>query len=406
LRREPAGHGVRLRCPGRVPPDVQPLGAAGAGGRGALHDLPGPAVPAAERPRPADVLGLRLLDRRRAQLRGVGRRADHDRGQRSDLHRVRPGRALPFGPLAPRGSVPEPAPATATGRGSDPQPEVLSRLQLRSGEGTVMRRTYHLALAGAMLAIAACGEERLPSELQGRVYDVRLLAETSPADRIPGGTVAVTETDGVVSEVTVTAARLPAGEYSAYPGDERTGSAGPRVNFTADATGAANVTLGGSGSATTVVIGVGAQGDGALWARFRDLSTGTVSATANLVLGHFDADPTPYPYAVTGTGRVGLWERGEFGSNDFWLGGVVENLSVAPPGFTYIAWLHDAERDIWVSLGPLLNEDRSTATGLDVLPPADQTRRLPKLYLDRLPSAGVDFTHFTHVRLSLERSGA
>ncbi len=269
-----------------------------------------------------------------------------------------------------------------------------------------MRRTYHLALAGAMLAIAACGEERLPSELQGRVYDVRLLAETSPADRIPGGTVAVTETDGVVSEVTVTAARLPAGEYSAYLVDERTGSAGPRVNFTADATGAANVTLGGSGSATTVVIGVGAQGDGALWARFRDLSTGTVSATANLVLGHFDADPTPYPYAVTGTGRVGLWERGEFGSNDFWLGGVVENLSVAPPGFTYIAWLHDAERDIWVSLGPLLNEDRSTATGLDVLPPADQTRRLPKLYLDRLPSAGVDFTHFTHVRLSLERSGA
>ena len=59
-----------------------------------------------------------------------------------------------------------------------------------------------------------------------------------------------------------------------------------------------------------------------------------------------------------------------------------------------------------VSLGPLLNQDRSTATGLDVLPPADQTRRLPKLYLDRLPSAGVDFTHFTHVRLSLERSGA
>ena len=87
-----------------------------------------------------------------------------------------------------------------------------------------MRRTYHLALAGAMLAIAACGEERLPSELQGRVYDVRLLAETSPADRIPGGTVAVTETDGVVSEVTVTAARLPAGEYSAYLVDERTGA--------------------------------------------------------------------------------------------------------------------------------------------------------------------------------------
>ena len=269
-----------------------------------------------------------------------------------------------------------------------------------------MRRTVHLVLAGAVLAAAACGEERLPSELQGRVYDVRVLAEPTPADRVPGGTVAVTATDGVVSEVTVTAARLPAGEYSAYLVDERTGSAGARVAFTADATGAATVTLGGSGDATTVVIGVGAQGAGALWARFRDLSTGAVSESANLVAGHFDADPVPYPYAVVGTGRLGLWERGEFGSNDFWLGGVLENLSVAPPGFTYIAWLHDAERDVWVALGPLLNEDRSTATGLDILPPAGQTRRLPDLYIDRLGSADLDFTHFTHVRLSLERDGA
>lgn len=269
-----------------------------------------------------------------------------------------------------------------------------------------MRRAYPLALVGAMLAIAACGEERLPSELQGRVYDVRVLGEPTPANRVPGGTVAVTATDGVVSEVTVNAVRLPAGEYSAYLVDERTGSAGARVAFTADATGAGTVTLGGSGDATTVVIGVGAQGAGALWARFRDLNTGAVSATANLVVGHFDAEPDPYPYAVVGTGRIGLWERGEFGSNDFWLGGVLENLSVAPPGFTYIAWLHDAERDVWVSLGPLLNEDRSAATGLDVLPPAGQTRRLPKLYLDQLSSPDLDFTHFTHVRLSLERSGA
>jgi len=269
-----------------------------------------------------------------------------------------------------------------------------------------MRRAYPLTLVGALLAIAACGEERLPSELQGRVYDVRVLAETSPATRVPGGTVAVTATDGVVAEVTINAVRLPAGDYSAYLVDERTGSAGGRVSFSADAEGNATVTLSGSGDATTVVIGVGAQGAGALWARFRDLNTGSVSATANLVFGHFDAEPAPYPYSVAGTGRVGLWERGEFGSNDFWLGGVLENLSVAPPGFTYIAWLHDAERDVWVSLGPLLNEDRTPASGLDVLPPADQTRRLPKLYLDKLPSPDVDFTHFTHVRLSLERSGA
>jgi len=269
-----------------------------------------------------------------------------------------------------------------------------------------MQRAYPLMLVGAMLAVAACGEERLPSELQGRVYDVRVLAEASPATRIPGGTVAVTATDGVVAEVTVNAVRLPAGDYSAYLVDERTGSAGARVSFTADAAGNATVTLGGSGNATTVVIGVGAQGAGALWARFRDLNTGAVSATADLVLGHFDAEPDPYPYAVAGTGRVGLWERGEFGSNDFWLGGVLENLSVAPPGFTYIAWLHDEQRDVWVSLGPLLNEDRTPATGLDVLPPPDQTRRLPKLYLDKLPSPDVDFTHFTHVRLSLERNGA
>jgi len=267
-----------------------------------------------------------------------------------------------------------------------------------------MRRTQHLVLVGAVLAVAACGEERLPSELKGRVYDVRVLAEPSPTDRIPGGTVAVAETDGVVSEVTVNAVRLPAGDYSAYLVDERTGTTGSRVTFNADASGTGSVTLSGPGSATAVVIGVGPQGAGALWARFRDLNTGAVSATANLVFGHFDAEPAPYPYSVAGTGRVGLWERGEYGSNDFWLGGVLENLSVAPPGFTYIAWLHDEQRDVWVSLGPLLNEDRTPATGLDVLPPPDQTRRLPKLYIDKLPSPDLDFTHFTHVRLSLERS--
>jgi hypothetical protein len=267
-----------------------------------------------------------------------------------------------------------------------------------------MIRARHLALVGAILAVAACGEERLPSELKGRVYDVRVLAEASPATRIPGGTVTVTATDGVVSEVTVDAVRLPAGDYSAYLVDERTGNAGSRVSFNADASGNASVTLSGPGNATTVVIGVGSQGAGALWARFRDLDTGAVSETASLVFGHFDAEPVPYPYTVAGTGRVGLWERGEFGSNDFWLGGVFENFSVAPPGFTYIAWLHDEQRDVWVSLGPLLNEDRTPATGLDVLPPPDQTRRLPKLYVDKVQSPDLDFTHFTHVRVSLERS--
>ena len=270
-----------------------------------------------------------------------------------------------------------------------------------------MRRANGLALAGMLLVAAACDEGRLPSELQGRVYDVRLLPEPSAASQMPGGTVAVTAAGDVVSEVTVTAVRLPGGptaQYSAYLVDERTGNAGARVSFSPDDAGNASVTVSGLDAATTVVIAAGAQAPGALWARFRNLTTGAISATANLVLGHFDAEPDPFPYTAAGTGRIGLYERGEFGSNDFRLGGVIENLAVAPPGFTYIAWLYDSQRDVWVSLGQPLDESRQTATGLDALPPAGQPRRLPKLYLDAEGSAELDFRYFTHVRLSLERA--
>jgi hypothetical protein len=270
-----------------------------------------------------------------------------------------------------------------------------------------MRRANGLALAGMLLAATACDDGRLASELQGRVYDVRLLAEPSPATRIPGGTVAVTAAGDVVSDVTVSAVRLPGGpaaEYSAYLLDERTGNAGARVTFAPDELGEGTVTLSDLGEATTVVIAAGAQAPGALWARFRDLSTGAIAPSADLVLGHFEAEPQPFPYAVAGTGRIGLYERGEFGSNDFRLGGVIENLAVAPPGFTYVAWLHDAERDVWVRLGPPLDESRNVATGLDALPPAGQPRHLAKLYLDVEASAQLDFRYYTHVRLSLERA--
>src|SRR5690606_26001100 len=279
LRGEPAGHGVRLRHPGRIPAGLRTLGAAPAGGRGALHVLRGSAVAAAEQPGPAHLLRLRLLGGWRPQLRGLGRRA-RDRGrQRPDLHGLRSRRAVPLRPAPAGGPLPQSRPAASAGGGRDPQPQVLGRVQLRAGEGAVMRRANGLALAGMLLAATACDDGRLPSELQGRVYDVRLLAEPSPATRIPGGTVAVTAAGDVVSDVTVSAVRLPGGpaaEYSAYLLDERTGNAGARVTFAPDELGEGTVTLSDLGEATTVVIAAGAQAPGALWARFRDLSTGAI----------------------------------------------------------------------------------------------------------------------------------
>jgi hypothetical protein len=272
---------------------------------------------------------------------------------------------------------------------------------------TVNRHALNLIALGAIAAGAvACENRATPFEVYGRTYDFRVLLD---ARNLPGGTAAVTQSAGTVTGVTLNATNFPAGSYTAYLIDERTGTKGASVAVNPSATGAASVAVPALGTATAVVVTTGDAGaPGAMWARFRNLATDVVSASAAVVRGHFEAQPDPFPFAPRGAGRGGFLELGEHGSNDFELGVLIDNLAVLPPGFAYHAWLEDVRRpDVpFVHLGTLLNDEREPFTGFDVLPTGDQLRELPRLRLTASPSAAVDFTHYTHLRISMERVGA
>jgi hypothetical protein len=276
-----------------------------------------------------------------------------------------------------------------------------------------MRRFVSFAFAAAVVApLAACGDAPLPYELQGRVYDVRFVPLTTAADtalrNLPRGTFAVQSAAGSVTGATASL-RLPPGSYQAVLIDEQSGQRGTPVTFQADAEGRATVALaGGPATATTLLVSTGdaATVEPFIWARFRNATTGVVSATGTLLLGHFAAEPAPFAYTVRGSGRLGIYEQGEFGSERFRLGGVLENLPVAPPGFTYVLWLFDTRTSSWARVGPLVDENGAVASGISRLPAIEERRELPRLFVDWTPPAGVDVRSFTHARLSLEREGS
>lgn len=262
-----------------------------------------------------------------------------------------------------------------------------------------------LALLGGLTILGGCGEEVSPYELYGRVYDVRVIPDVGAAKAFPAGSATVTSSGTNINRVVVALTGLPAGSYTAVVRDASGGQIGNSVEFTPTA-GKGTVTFDQNvGAAAQVQITPASSGsDVPIWISLRGANNAPIAKPA-AVFGHFGAQPEPFRYTVRGSGRVGIQEIGNFGSNDFRLTGLLDNVSVPPPGFTYVVWLFDSVTSTWQPIGSLLDQNGKPLEGIDQLPSADQRRELPRVFVDWKPQ-GVDMRNFTHFRVSLEQQGA